>query len=67
MDKIIREVRAGFEGRVQMTSTKLQMILFVDDVLLVTEEDNDVEKNLEALDKAMEKWDIKVYTVGRQR
>ena len=37
------------------------MILFADDVLLVTEEENDMEKNLEALDKAMEKWDMKVH------
>ena len=34
--------------------TKVQMILFADDVLLVREEEKDMEKNLEAMDKAME-------------
>ena len=38
-----------------MMSTKVQMIPFADDVLLVTKEEKDMEKNLEALDKAMEK------------
>ena len=37
------------------------MILFADDVLLVTEEEKDMEKKLEALGKAMEKWDMKVH------
>ena len=37
-----------------MMCTKVQMILFADDVLLVTEEEKDMEKNLEAMDKAME-------------
>ena len=44
-----------------MTSTKVQVFLFAYDVLLVTEEENDMEKNLKALDKAMEKWDMKVH------
>ena len=51
----------SFVGGVQKTSTKVQMILFADDVLLVTEEEKDMEKKLEALDKAMEKWDMKVH------
>ena len=55
MDKIVREVQASSVGGVQMTSTKVQMILFADDVLLVTEEEKAMKKNLEALDKAMGK------------
>ena len=66
MDKIVREAQASFAGGVQMTSTKMQMILFADDVLLVAGEEKAMEKNLEALDKAMEKWDTR-YTGGRQR
>ena len=61
MDTIVREAQASFVGGVQMTCTKVQMILFADDVLLVTEEEKNMEKNLEALDKAMEKWGMKVH------
>ena len=55
MHKIVRGAQVSFVGGVQMMSTRVQIILFTDDVLLVTEEEKDIEKNLEALDKAMEK------------
>ena len=61
MDKIVREAQRSFVGGVQITSTKVQMILFADDVLLVTEEAKDMDKNLEALDKAMEKWEMTLH------
>ena len=45
MDKII--------GSVQLSNIKVQVLLFADDIVMVTERKEDMQKNLEVLKAAM--------------
>ena len=59
MDGIIREVKENLQGGVQLTTTNVQMLLFADDVVMVTEKD-DMQRNLDEMKKVMEKWGMKM-------
>ena len=70
MDNIVREAR--LVGGVEMEETVVQLLLFADDLMLVAENDENVERNLRMLDEVMEKWRMlinwrktKVLTVKR--
>ena len=55
MDGIIREVKENLQGGVQLTTTNVQMLLFADDVVMVTEKKDDMQRNLDEMKKVMEK------------
>ena len=57
-----------------MEKTVVQLLLFANDLMLVAENDEDVERNLRVLDEVMEKWKMrinwtktKVLTVKKRR
>ena len=56
MDNIVREAKQRFEGGVEMETGKIQLLLFADDLMLVTERDEDAERNVKVLDEVMMKW-----------
>ena len=60
MDHIVREAMEKFVGEVQLEETMVQLLLFADDLMLVAEKDEDVERNLKTLDEGMEKWRIRI-------
>ena len=72
MDNIVREVMESFAGGVRISSTKVSIVLFADDVMLLTERKEDIETNLRELKKAMSNWvkihwgKTKVMMVSRQ-
>ena len=43
-----------------MEETVVQLLLFADDLMLVAENDEDVERNLRVLDEVMEKWKLQI-------
>ena len=43
MDNLVRDAKQGFDGGVEMETGTIQLILFADDLMLVTEKDKDVE------------------------
>ena len=49
-----------FEGGVEMEMSTIQLLLFADDLMLVTERDEDVVRNIKVLDEVMTKWRIKI-------
>ena len=61
MDGIIREVKENLHGGVQLTTTNVQMLLFADDVVMVTEKKDDMQRNLDEMKKVMEKWGMKMH------
>ena len=61
MDGIIREVKENLQGGVQLTTTNVQMLLFADDVVMVTEKKDDMQSNLDEMKKVMEKWGMKMH------
>ena len=61
MDGIIREVKENLQGGVQLTTTNVQMLLFADDVVMVTEKKDDMQRNLDEMNKVMEKWGTKMH------
>ena len=60
MDNIVREARQKFVGGVQMEEIVVQLLLFADDLMLVAENNEDVERNLRVLDDVMEKWKMRI-------
>ena len=56
MDNIVREAKQRFEGGVEMETGTIQLLLFADDLMLVTERDEDAERNVKVLDEVMMKW-----------
>ena len=53
MDKIVRQGTENFAGGVKMSTTKVSIVLFADDVMLLAERKEDMETNLRELKKAM--------------
>ena len=51
MDNIVREAKQRFDGGVEMETGTIQLILFADDLMLVTERDKDAERNVKVLDE----------------
>ena len=61
MDEIIREVNENLQDGVQLTSTVVQILLFPHDIVMVTEEEEDMQSNLDELKKVMDKWGMKMH------
>ena len=61
MDKIVREGMEKFVGGVKMSTTEVGVVLFADDVMLLTERKEDMEANLRELKKAMNNWGMKIH------
>ena len=61
MDKIEREGMENFVGGVKMSTTEVSIVLFADDVMLLTEREEDMETNLRELKKAMSNWGMKIH------
>ena len=53
MDSIVREGRESFQGEVQLEGSKVQFLLFADDLMLVAENEEDIKKNAEVLNEVM--------------
>ena len=61
MDKIVREAQEAFDGRVQMETTNVKLVLFADDVVMLAEKSENMERNLDELKKTMDKWSMKMH------
>ena len=57
----MREGMENFVGGVKMSTTKVSVVLFADDVVLLTERKEDMEANLRELKKAMSNWRMKIH------
>ena len=57
MDSIVREARESFQGGVQLEGSKVQFLLFADDLVLVAENEEDIKKNAEVLNEVMKKME----------
>ena len=58
MDKIVREGIESFVGGVRMSTTEVCIVLFADDVMLLTERKEDMEREFK---KAMSNWGMKIH------
>ena len=58
---IVREGMENFVGGVKMSTTKVSMVLFADDVMLLAERKEDMETNLRESKKAMSNWGMKIH------
>ena len=61
LDKIVREGIESFGGGVRMSTTEVCIVLFTDDVMLLTERKEDMETNVRELKKAMSNWGMKIH------
>ena len=50
-----------FVRGVQLSNTKVQVLLFADDIVMVTERKEKIQRNLEVLKAAMDKWEMKMH------
>ena len=56
----MREARQKFVGGVQMEEIVVKLLLFAEDLMLVAENNQDVERNLRVLDEVVEKWKMRI-------
>ena len=61
MDGIMREAKKNLQGGVQLTTTNVQMLLFADDIVILTEKKDDIQRNLDEMKKVMDKWGMKMH------
>ena len=50
-----------FVGGVQLSIIKVHVLLFADDIVMVTERKEDIQMNLQVLKAVMEKWEMKMH------
>ena len=60
MDSIVREARESFQGGVQLEGSKVQFLLFADDLVLVAENEEDIKKYAKVLNEVMAKWKMRI-------
>ena len=60
IDSILRKARESFQGGVQLEGSKVQFLLFADDLVLVAENEEDIKKNTEILNEVMAKRKMKI-------
>ena len=53
------EARESFQGEVQLEASMVQLLMFADDLVLVSEKE-DAKRNVEVLNQVMAKWKIKI-------
>ena len=61
MDGIMRETMEKLQGGVELTATNMQLILFANDIVMVTEKKEDMQTNLGEMKKVMDKWGMKMH------
>ena len=61
MDEIVREVNENLQGGLQLTSTIVQILLFADNIVMVTEKEEDMQSNLNEVKKVVNKWGVKMH------
>ena len=60
LDNIVREARESFQGGVQLEASKVQFLMFVDNLAVVTEKEEDMKRNVEVLNEVMTEWKMKI-------
>ena len=60
LDMVVREARTNFQGGVKLDTCQVQVLLFADDTVLVTETEEDLEHNIRALQTAVKKHKLAV-------
>ena len=61
MDRIMREVKEELQRGVQLSAGLVQMLLFTDDVVVCTENKEDMERNLAVMKVVMKKWGMNIH------
>ena len=61
MDKIVREAQERFTEGVLLETTIVKLVLFADDVMMLAEKSEDMERNLTEMKKAMDNWGMKIH------
>ena len=61
MDKMVTEGMENFVGGVKVSTTEVSVVLFADDVMVLTERKKSMETNLRELKKEMSNWRMKMH------
>ena len=60
LDMVVREARANFLGGVKLDTCQVQVLLFADDTVLITEREEDLQDNIRALQTAVKEHKLAV-------
>ena len=60
LDMVVREARTNFHGGVNLDICQLQVLLFADDTVLITEREEDLQHNIRALQTAVKEHKLAV-------
>ena len=57
----MREAKENLQGGVQLTNTNVQILPFADDIVMVAEKKEDMQRNLDEMKKVMHKWGMRMH------
>ena len=60
LNTVVREVRTNFQGGMKLDKCQVQVLLFADDTVLVTESEEDLQHNIRALQTAVKQHKLVV-------
>ena len=60
MDKVVKEARRDFVSRVKLSTRSVEVLMFANDMVLMGESVEGLEKNLGMMSKALSRWELKV-------
>ena len=60
IDKVVREAKRDFVGGVKLPTGELGMLIFADDMVLMSDTEEGLESNLKVMSHVLSRWELKV-------
>ena len=60
MDNVVREARRECIRKVVLSTGTVGLLMFVDDMVMIAETEEALQHNVEAMNEALVRWDLKV-------
>ena len=67
LDRVVKEARREWVEEVTLSTGTIGVLLFADDMVMMAKTREALQHNVEAMNEALMKWDLKVMRVARNR
>ena len=60
VDEVVKEAMRGFVSGVKLSTRDVEVLMFADDMVLMAESAEGLQKNLGVMSEALRRWELKV-------